>query len=646
MRRLLLLACLLPILFSISLRAQDDQYVRIYALIQEGDTLYSRQQHSAALTKYQDALSQLQQFQRVHPDWNSNIVKYRLTFLNAVIAEIAAKHPEATQGGDAAAGTNAPAARPEAKPSAAETEAQLSVLQNQIRQLQSDNATLESKLREALRVQPAAADPQKLMRAEQEVRSLQKENALLKVNLTNRPPVVPTVDAATIEQLKKQLAEANRKTEEAGSRASALANDKSALQQKLDSLIPAGWNADKIAAAQKELDVANKKLADQADAVTRLNLEKTALQERVKTLMTDAEVLAAVRAENEVLRKQLADAKSAPAPVADTEKLARELSETKAQLAVLQSEQNVLRLERDKLEQKAKEASAAAKPAAAVAIVDPERVKQLERERDELQKKFDGSQKELAALKTRGGAAKVEELQNEIQVLRTRLAVMETQKVPYTEEEAALIKKQEAKVVESRDTRKSSRELPPGTFELVASAQKDFAARRFEEAEEKYSQVLKKDEKNVYTLANLAAIQIEMSRFGQAETNLQRALELAPEDSFALSLMGFLRFRQARYDDALDALGRAAKLDPQNAEIQNYLGLTLSQKGMRSAAESAFRKALMLDPNYGSAHFNMAVLYMTANPELARMHYKKALATGMQPSVDMERILNRNQPVP
>jgi Chromosome segregation ATPases len=639
MRRLLFLVCLLSILISFPRvgYAQDTQYLRIYDIIQDGDSLYSRQQHSAALAKYQEAFNQLQQFQRLYPDWNSNIIKYRLTFLSTVIAEISAKVPQAAA---TSTPTNAaPSTAVETKVSP-EIETRIKTLQAQIQQLQSDNSLLESKLKEALRVQPASVDPQRLARADEEIRALQKENALLKVSLTNRPPAVPTVDQATVDQLKKQLAEANKKSEEANARAGTLANEKASLQQKLESLIPAGWNAEKIATVQKELEAANRKIAEQNEAMARLDLEKIALQERVKAMLTDAEVLAALKAENEVLKKQLAEAKAAPA--GESEKLTRELTEAKALIAVLQSEQNVLRLEREKLEQKLKEAGSSA-----TASADTERVKQLERERDDLQKKLDASQKEVASLKSRTPASsKVEELQNEIQILRTRLAVMETQKIPYTEEEAALIKKEEARLVENRTPKKSVRELPPGSAELVAAAQKDFAARRYDQAEEKYQQVLRKDENNVYTLANLAAIQIERNRYDEAEKNIKLALTNAPDDSYSLSLLGFLRFRQARYDDALDALGRAAKLDPQNAEIQNYLGLTLSQKGMRNAAESAFRRALVLDPSYGSAHYNMAVLYMTSNPELARMHYKKALAAGLQPSIDMERILNRNQTTP
>jgi tetratricopeptide (TPR) repeat protein len=654
MRRLLSLACFLLVLSFSHVHAQDDQYIKIYSLIQEADASHGSKQYAVAMAKYKEALELLQQFQRRYPDWNSNIVKYRLSFLGAVISEIAAKHPDSLAPNAGGAVTNRPALdSAAAETQAREAEAKLTVLQNQIRQLQSDNSLLEEKLKEALRAQPATADPRAVARAEQEIRSLQKENSLLKVNLADRPvPAATAVDPKAVEQLKKELSDANRKSREAAERVAALASEKATLQKKLDSMIPAAWNLTNIEATQKALEAANLQLSEQTNAISRLGLEKTALQGRVRELVAEAQTMAAVRGENELLKRQLAELKSVSP--ADAQPMDRELVEAKAQIAVLLSDQKVLRLEKAALENKFKDASS---PTIAPTenLVPPSGaadlswLKQVERERDDLRERFDAAQKELTSLKSRGGAAKIEELQGEIQLLRTRLAVMETQKIPYTEEEAALIKKTEAQVVGSGTGTKSSRELPPGTFTLVAEAQKDFAARRFERAEEKYLQVLKQDENNVYTLANLAAIQIEMGRFDQAEKNIRLALTTAPEDSYALSLLGFLKFRQNQFDDALDALGRAAKLDPQNAEIQNYLGLTLSQKGMRTAAETALRKAITLDPNYGSAHYNLAVIYLTQKPpqvELARMHYRKAVSGGMSPSVDIERMLNPASPAP
>jgi tetratricopeptide (TPR) repeat protein len=201
-------------------------------------------------------------------------------------------------------------------------------------------------------------------------------------------------------------------------------------------------------------------------------------------------------------------------------------------------------------------------------------------------------------------------------------------------------------LADTRSAKKSVKELPPGAAALVAEAQRDFAARRYDKAEEKYLQVLRQDENNIYTLANLAAIQLELNHLDEAEKNINRAVAAAPDDAYSLSILGYLRYRQQKYNEALDALSKAAKLEPSNAEIQNYLGLTLTQKGLRSAAETAFRKAIVLDPNYASANYNLAVFYLTQKtpePQLARWHYEKAVQGGLPRNPDLEKMFGQNR---
>jgi Flp pilus assembly protein TadD len=188
----------------------------------------------------------------------------------------------------------------------------------------------------------------------------------------------------------------------------------------------------------------------------------------------------------------------------------------------------------------------------------------------------------------------------------------------------------------------SSRELPAGGAALAAEAKRQFANRDFTKAEASYQQILKLDATNAYTLANLAAIQMEQGKLEEAEKNLRTAIAASPQDAYSQSLFGILSFRREKYDDALDALSKAAKLDPSNAEVQNYLGLALSEKGLRGPAETALRKAIELEPNNGSAHNNLAVIYLSQNPpavELARWHYQKALAAKHPRNPDLEKML-------
>ena len=244
--------------------------------------------------------------------------------------------------------------------------------------------------------------------------------------------------------------------------------------------------------------------------------------------------------------------------------------------------------------------------------------------------------------KKQDAAAQIAELTDEVNVLRSRLAVDEAHAVPYTPEELALFKQPAPPVANPNAEKKSIRELPAGTAMLVAEAQRYFAARQYDKAEDDYLQILRHDENNGLVLANLAAIEIQQNRLDDAEKHIQAALAQAPDDPYNLSLLGYLKFQQEKYDDALNVLSRAARLDPQNPEIENYLGVTLSHKGLRQQAETALRKAVQLDPNYAAAHNNLAVIYISQQPplpELARWHYEKALAAGQPPNPDLEKML-------
>jgi len=407
-----------------------------------------------------------------------------------------------------------------------------------------------------------------------------------------------------------------------------------------------------LAKASQDLAESNRQLASQTDLAARLGSEKTALQARIEALSADAETAAALRAENQLLKKQLAGFKASPAPASQAEETARELAQARAQMAALQSDREILRLENLALESRVRLlgsttiASTLLPPTGPSA--DDARIKQLEQERDALQKKLDAATKELYGRKGKAAAAQVEELETQLAVARARLEIFEARPVPYTADELALFKRRPQTLAEAdpHAGKKSVRELPAGSARLVAEAQTYFAARQFDQAEQTYLQIVRRDQRSVPALANLAAIQVEDNHFEAAEMNLKQALALDANDAYSLSVLGNLKFRQHKYDDALDALSRAAKLDPQNPEIQNYLGLTLSEKGLRGPAETALRRAIQLQPDYASAHNNLAVIYITQNPpavQLARWHYQRALAAGHPKNPELEKLLEEKQ---
>ncbi len=367
-------------------------------------------------------------------------------------------------------------------------------------------------------------------------------------------------------------------------------------------------------------------------------------QERIQQLEKEKELLRVRADQAQAKQPQAVDQALLDQARSELAATKQQLVENVGAVATLTQERN--QLLKDKADLEAKLAAVpAAKPQPAQS--DNARIKDLEKERDALLKRLNDSNKELYDVKARGQAAQFETLTNQLNNLRARLEVYEARKVPFTAEETALLDKTVPKItakVDPKASKSTPRELPAGAGLIVADAERLFAQRRFADAEEKYRQVLRMDENNPTSLANLAAIQLEMQKLSEAESNLSKAVEKAPDDSYILSLMGMLRFQQGKYKEALDALSRSAQIDTKNAETQNYLGITLSQEGQREAAETALRKAITLNPSYAGAHHNLAVIYATQRPpflELARYHYNKALALGQPPNPDLEKQIGK-----
>ena len=306
----------------------DDNYILIYNLIQTADKAASSGQPEEAMSRYIEAQAQLDKLRQAFPDWNPNIIKYRQGYL--------ADKMSALQG-PATATKSAETTSPSPSAAAAEKLREaLDQLNAQLQAAQAQNATLSAKLKEALSVQPAAADPAELTRAQDQIRSLAKENELLKTAPAQK---VYVADTNALAQSRQALSEAQAQIAALKAAGTASVQEKSALQKRIEELTPF---ADQLKTTRTQL------AALQADAEASAQ-EKKLLQKRIAELApltgqlaaADARITALKSAadsslqENQVLQKRITELSRK----AETElsALTARLSDASAQLASLKS---------------------------------------------------------------------------------------------------------------------------------------------------------------------------------------------------------------------------------------------------------------------------------------------------------------------
>lgn len=396
------------------------------------------------------------------------------------------------------------------------------------------------------------------------------------------------------------------------STASQLARDK----QRLES---AAANVPVLTAENTALKSEVSKLNEIASSVPRIQVLQNELAAAKAKVQTEQSLRASLAREKQKLEDLLTDP--------DTQ-----LGGNSDELKSLQKENAALHTELKNLNNDVQKNSA-----------QSSRVKALELERSRLQKELEQALKNRDAQKKTAVTPPAEDsgLKKKLALAEARIASLESSPEPFDPQELALLKKPAAPKPAPASVQQK-REFPASAAQMALQAQRAYEARRYDEAESKYKEILTLEQSNVYTLANLAAAQMELNKLSEAEANLSKALSIHGDDAFSLSLFGLVKFRQGDFDAALDMLSRSAVLNPDNAQTQNYLGLALSHKGLRIAAEAAFRKAVKLAPGYSVAHYNLAVFYATANtpsPELAKWHYQKARAAGHPKSDELENML-------
>ena len=653
----------LGLLFTAQAAGPDDSFIQAYTLIAQADNLSRLGQKNSAIQKYRQAHNDLAALQSGYPNWNAGVVSFRIKYVDQKLKAL----------GDAAPETAAPSAKPAVlDPAAARRE--ISILKRKVESLENAIILKDAKLKEALSAVPSPEETQQLATLEANLSGLRQENANLKSAIdkaTTRLKGANTGLAkaqADAEKAQADLAKAQAETEktnealaqavEEAKTAKAKANDRQAkrlenkladkqenlaktekelaslatahkaLESELKSFKKGSREKDlqaQVGSLQKELSGNEEDLEKASGNVAALKSDKISLEEELKSFKKGNREKD-LEAEVGSLEKQLANSNS-------------KLKETASNLASAENSNDSLGDQLKALQKGSRE-----KEFSNYISSLEKRLAKAERKNTNPASKRKGLTGIFNWQKSdRAEKAQVAELQNRIDTLRSRLEILEAEKIPYTDEEKKLFAEPNTGDQPVNTLQAKVATLPEGGADDFKAGQAALIEAKFGEAEQKFLHVLKLDEENPLTLGNLALAQMEQGNYEGAEASLTRALKNDDEDAFSLSLIGTLRYRQKKYDEARDYLAKAVKLNPEDSRAQHFLGSALNNLGQRKAAETALRKAVQIKPGYSEAHHNLAVVYATQNPPfiaLAKFHYDKAVAGGHKKNADLEKILN------
>ena len=184
--------------------------------------------------------------------------------------------------------------------------------------------------------------------------------------------------------------------------------------------------------------------------------------------------------------------------------------------------------------------------------------------------------------------------------------------------------------------------LSPEAYRLFQETINHHQAKRFQQAEAGYDQILNQfpahpdslhlrgllayqqgdyplalsliqqaialDKRQPHYFFNHALVMEKEERWEEAIAAYQDAIQLKPQYVEAWSNIGNVYRRQRQWTKAIGAYEEARTLKPQSADLLNNLGVVYKEKGDLDLALAQYQRATHLSPQHAEAHHNMGVV--------------------------------------
>jgi len=643
---------------------QDDPseiFLKAYLSAQQGEKLEHEDRFKTALAKYRFAGSLIAQLRRSHADWQPAIVEYRGRKISEGILRIQERITRQNQ-------LNASAnPLPEIAPAPPESEG-WSEPGPEVVAVQPDEASSEAS-RDA-----ASKEATKKLRGKVD----QLQAALDKARKSEgqaRDELVKTQESLRAAQASQENS----------------ARKEQQLRSEIAHLKDAVAAADEArVAAEKQRDDTQAKFAEANEQITALEHQRDEALAQLRVVQGSEQGVQLLLAEKDDLQQKVANAEGKVRALGDSDPVnAKIFAEMNEQVAQLQEQLSESQKRNDYLTARAAELAVQLDEAgtelqvAKLAGANSEESAQLARENELLRNivvrerqeeaRRDETRKlvvaELGRLKIRSETLnkQIELLAQPVTKLNSEeLALLRQPVVSVSDQRAGLFKAsfvfEKKSAVNSigaatananatsgsesdagtNRAAPSKTDVPPKIQGLARAARKNFQQGNYRAAGKQYQQILAEDPNNLDALSNLGVVYVRSGDLRSAESTLEKAVAIAPDNDFLLTTLGVVQYRQSKFDEAIVQLTKAIAINPKSATAHNYLGIAASQKGRQQEAEKEILQALANNPDDADAHFNLAVILITTQPgskELAKEHYARATALGIEPSPSLEKLL-------
>ena len=145
---------------------------------------------------------------------------------------------------------------------------------------------------------------------------------------------------------------------------------------------------------------------------------------------------------------------------------------------------------------------------------------------------------------------------------------------------------------------------------------------KYEEAEKRYLEILKKHPNDADALNYLGILKFTLKQFDEAENYIKKAISVLP-DAYFYENLAKIYLETKDYNQAKETFLNGLKIDENNFELTFGLALAYKNLTEKDLAVKTYEKALEIKPDSAQVYFNLANLYIQNNETDKGLEYLK-----------------------